>query len=181
MTLRHIGAVRTDPGYRLTAGEGPAWWFLDTRMTVKADGARTGGACALLEFSAPPGFGPPWHVDHGEDEAVLVLAGSMRVAYGGQQWDARPGSFVFLPREVPYAFMVTSAEPTVGLQLTSPAGFGDFIAETGQPAGDGLRAPAPPDVEGLAAAAARHRTEITGRPLGLVGDPAETPRARRAR
>ncbi len=59
MTLRHIGADRADPGYHLTAGEGPAWWFLDTRMRVKADGARTGGACTLLEFSAPPGFGPP--------------------------------------------------------------------------------------------------------------------------
>lgn len=52
MTLRHIGADRADPGYHLTAGEGPAWWFLDTRMRVKADGARTGEPAPC--WSSPP-------------------------------------------------------------------------------------------------------------------------------
>jgi Cupin domain len=74
----------------------------------------------------------------------FVLEGSMRVACGSEQWDALPGSFVFLPRGVPHAFVVTSPQPVIGLQLTSPAGFEDFIAEVGTLAGDGLPAPRRP-------------------------------------
>jgi hypothetical protein len=40
----------------------------------------------------------------------------------------------------------------------------------GTPAGDGLPAPTPPDVERLAAAAVRHGNEIVGPPLDLRED-----------
>jgi mannose-6-phosphate isomerase-like protein (cupin superfamily) len=153
-------------GYHLSAGAGEAWWFLDTRMTVKADGARTGGAYTLLEFSAPHGFGPPRHVHRSEDEAFLVLEGGLHVACGHDEWDAAPGSFVLLPRGVPHAFVVTSRQPVVALQLTNPAGFEHFVADVGRPAeGEGLPSPTPPDIPRLAAAAARHDTEIMGPPL----------------
>ncbi len=164
------GIDRGDHAYHLAKGDGPAWWFLGTRMTVKADRAQTGGAFTLLEFAAPRGFGPPRHVHHDEDEAFFVLEGSMRVACGSQQWDALPGSFVFLPRGVPHAYVVTSPQPVIGLQLTKPAGFEAFIAEVGEPAGHGLPAPAPPDVERLAAAAVRHGNEIVGPPLDFPED-----------
>lgn len=160
-----------DRAYHLAKGDGPAWWFLGTRMTVKAGRAQTGGAFTLLDFAAPRGFGPPRHVHHDEDEAFFVLEGSMRVECGSQQWEALPGSLVFLPRGIPHAFVVTSPQSVIGLQLTSPAGFEDFIAEVGTPAGEGLPAPAPPDVERLAAAAVRHGNEIIGPPLDLPEGP----------
>jgi hypothetical protein len=56
------------PGYVLGAGTGESRWFLDTRMTVKAGGAQTGGALTVIEWSAPVRFGPPRHVHHSEDE-----------------------------------------------------------------------------------------------------------------
>jgi mannose-6-phosphate isomerase-like protein (cupin superfamily) len=176
MTAQHSDAVPTDNvaadrehrAFHLGKGDGPAWWFLGTRMIIKADRIQTGGAFTLIEFSAPLGYGPPRHVHHDEDEAFFILAGRMRVACGSKEWDAHPGSFVFLPRGVPHAFVVTSLEPVVGLQLTSPAGFEDFIAEMGRSAGHGLPPPSSPDVERLAAAAARHGNEIVGSPLSLV-------------
>lgn len=159
-------------GYHLDDGAGRAWWFLDTRMVVKADAAQTGGAYTLLEFSAPHGFGPPRHVHNTEDEAFLVLSGGLRIACGDDEWDATTGSFVFLPRRVPHAFVVISREPVVALQLTTPGGFEQFVAEVGAPADrEGLPTPTAPDVARLAAAAARHGTDIVGPPM----DP--TPRA----
>ena len=56
-------------GYHLGSGEGKAWWFLDTLMTVKAGGDDTHDSFTLIEFGAPIGFGPPLHIHHREDEA----------------------------------------------------------------------------------------------------------------
>ncbi len=155
-------------GYHLEAGAGEAWWFLDTRMTVKADAARTGGAYTLLEFSAPQGFGPPRHVHQEEDEAFLVLEGGLLVACGDEEWEAGAGSFVYLPRQVPHAFVVTSAKPVVALQLTTPGGFEQYVAEIGAPAEHaGLPTPSAPDIPRLMAAGTRHHYEMVGPPLGL--------------
>ncbi|WP_219413882.1 quercetin 2,3-dioxygenase [Pseudonocardia nigra] len=155
-------------GSHLADGAGEAWWFLDTRMTVKAAGEATGGAYSLIEFAAPTGFGPPRHVHHAEDEGFYVLDGRLRVECGDDAWEVGPGGFVLLPRAVPHAFVVSSPEPVRALQLTSPGGFEGFVAEVGAPAaGPGLPVPAPPDVPRLAAAAARFGTDIVGPPLDV--------------
>ena len=54
-TARHYG----ERGHHLAPGGGSAWRFLDTRVTIKADGAQTRRAFILVEFSALPGAGPP--------------------------------------------------------------------------------------------------------------------------
>jgi mannose-6-phosphate isomerase-like protein (cupin superfamily) len=152
-------------GYALGADEGTAVWFLDTRMTVKAGGAQTAGAFTLLEWSAPVGFGPPRHVHHVEDECFYVLDGELVVECGDRRWTAGPGAFVFLPHGVPHVFVVSQG-PVRGLQVTSPAGFEDFVAELGRPAtGPGLPEPSAPDVPRLLEAQTRHHGEIVGPPL----------------
>ena len=45
-------------GYHLSVGEGDSWWFLDVRYDVKIVAEQTGGTLTLMEFAAPPGFGP---------------------------------------------------------------------------------------------------------------------------
>jgi mannose-6-phosphate isomerase-like protein (cupin superfamily) len=154
-------------GYALGPGGGADLWFLDTRMTVKAGGAQTGGAFTLLEWSAPRGFGPPRHVHHAEDEGFYVIEGEMAVECGERRWTAGPGSFVFLPHGIPHVFVVT-AGPVRGLQITSPAGFEDFIAELGRPAtSPGLPEPSPPDVPRLVEAGSRYGNDVVGPPLTL--------------
>jgi mannose-6-phosphate isomerase-like protein (cupin superfamily) len=137
-------------------------------MTVKADAARTGGAYTLLEFSAPRGFGPPRHVHQHEDEAFVVLEGGLLVTCGDEEWDAEPGAFVYLPRRVPHAFVVTSAQPVKALQLTTPGGFERYVAEVGERAPRaGLPTPSTPDIPRLVAAGARHNYDLVGPPLSL--------------
>src|SRR5579884_2179089 len=120
MKERTMTTLQAGAGYHLAPSEGPATWFLDTLMTVKAGGEQTTNAFTLLEWMAPPGFGPPRHIHHTEDEAFYVLEGAMCVTCGDDSWEATAGSFVFLPRGIPHSFLVTSEMPIRGLQITAP-------------------------------------------------------------
>ena len=66
----------------LLAGEGETFWFLRNRITIKATAATTGGAYGLIESHVAPGFSPPLHVHHNEDEAFWVLEGNVTIAAG---------------------------------------------------------------------------------------------------
>lgn len=162
MTAAHTGSMHV-----LAPGEGQATWFLGTLMTLKAGAEQTSNAFTLLEWSAAPGFAPPRHVHHAEDEAFYILEGAMTVTCGNRSWEAEPGSFVFLPRGLVHGFTVTGTTPIRGLQLTVPAGFERFINEVGEPAQAlTLPPPAAPDIEKLLAAAAKNGIDILGAPPG---------------
>ena len=155
----------TSEHYVLAEDEAEAIWFLGTLATVKAAGARTGGALSVVEFTHPPGFATPRHVHHVEDEAFYILQGAMRGFSGDRSWRATPGSFVWLPRGIPHGFAVDGDETLRSLAITLPAGFERFVAEVGEPARERtLPPPAAPDVEKLLAAAAKHGQEILGPP-----------------
>lgn len=56
------------------------------------------------------------------------------------------------------------------LQITTPSGFDEFVAEAGEPAREHrLPGPAPADPAALGHAAARHRMEILGPPPDPAG------------
>ncbi len=155
-------------GYHLGAGEGDSWWFLDVRYDVKIAAGQTGSALTLMEFAAPAGFGPPRHLHEREDEAFYVLEGAMRVVCGSKTFDASAGSFVFLPRGIEHAFVVTGDGPIRGLQITNPSGFEEFVAEIGKrPEGPGLPPPEAPDIPRLEEAGRRGGRIILGPPLTL--------------
>jgi quercetin dioxygenase-like cupin family protein len=107
-------------GYHLSVGEGDSWWFLDVRYDVKIAAGQTGGTLTLMEFVAPPGFGPPRHLHESEDEAFYVIEGAMRVVCGSKTWDTSAGSLVFLPRGIEHAFIVTGDTPSAGCNSPIP-------------------------------------------------------------
>jgi len=148
-------------GYALAQNEGDAFWFLGSRMTVKALGAVTDDAFTLIDCECPSGFSPPPHVHEIEDEAFYVVDGELRVGLDGRSWNIRPGGFALLPKGIPHSIEVVGNGPARVLQITAPAQFEHFVAEVGQPAdGPGLPGPGPVDVERLIASATRHRIKI---------------------
>ncbi len=154
-------------GYALSNGDGHRSWFLDTTMVVKADGQATSGAFTFLECAAPEGFAPPRHVHHRDDECFYVLEGEISVYCGDESWVVNQGGFVFLPRAVPHAFIVTKG-PAKLLTITSPSGFEQFVDELGRPTDhDGLPVPAAPDVATVTEVSNRHGYEIVGPPPTL--------------
>ena len=157
--------------YGLAPADGRALWFLGTLMTVKAGGKETDGSFTLIEQLLPPGFAPPPHIHHSDDEAFYVLDGCLRVSCGDQTWTSGAGSFVFLPRDIAHWFTVDSSGPARLLQLTVPAGFEAFAEEVGEPAPEPvLPLPATPNLEKLVAAARKYGYEILTTPAPGAAD-----------
>jgi len=153
--------------FAIAEEETEASWFLGNLATVKAGGDMTGGALAVVEFLAPPGFATPRHVHHAEDEAFYVLEGSLAGFCGDKKWEAVVGSFVWLPKDVPHGYANTADGATRSLTITLPSGFEEFVREIGEPAPSRTLPPPPseePDIQRLLAAAARHQSEILGPP-----------------
>jgi len=150
----------------LAPGQGQTIWFLRNRITIKATAESTGGAYGLFESLIAPGFSPPLHVHHKEDEAFWVLEGELTMRCGDRTFRAAPGSFVFLPRDVPHSFVVESATPARMLTLLTPGGGEALFVEYGRPPEhDGLPPATPPDIERLKRVSERYGSEIVGPPL----------------
>jgi mannose-6-phosphate isomerase-like protein (cupin superfamily) len=147
-------------------GAGQPLWFLRNRMIVKATAASTGGAFGLVESLVAPGFSPPLHVHHREDESFYILDGELTMQCGEKRFLATAGAFVFLPRGVPHTFVVEGDRPARLLTFLTPGGGeGIFIEGGRQPEGEGLPPATPPDVAALKAVSARFGAEIVGPPI----------------
>lgn len=143
-------------------GEGEPIWFLQTLMTVKASGDESGGAFSLIEAHYPPGFAPPSHVHHREDESFYVLEGEVTFTCGARMWTAGPGAFAVLPRGVEHGFTISEAAPAKMLQMSSAPGLERFFRDAGAPAKVRALPPAvgAPDLAHLAAVAERYGVEL---------------------
>jgi mannose-6-phosphate isomerase-like protein (cupin superfamily) len=156
--------------YVLGPEEGEAWWFIGNLVTVKASAAQTRGRLTAVEFLNPPGFAPPVHRHLEEDEFFYVLSGSARFSCDGEDFTAGPGDFVMLPVGLPHTFLVGPDEPLHVLQLSTPGGFEDYVAEVGEHARERrLPDPAPVDPAALVHATSRRPVEILGPPPAPPG------------
>jgi hypothetical protein len=96
-----------------------------------------------------------------------VIAGAMTFVVGDQRFEAAAGDFVFAPKGVPHAYLVTS-EQAEYIASFSPAGVEAFFAEVAPPFVSGEPPPAPrePGPE-VARIAARYGVEVAGAPPTL--------------
>lgn len=150
--------------------QGEAFWFLGNLATVKAAGADTAGRVTVVEFVNPAGFAPPVHRHLHEDEMFYILSGAVRVQCDGEIFDAAPGDFVLLPQGLAHTFLVGPHEPLRCLQITTPSGFEDFIADVGEPAAERrVPEPGPVDPAALGHAMALRGYELIGPPPATLG------------
>ncbi len=122
-------------GTRLTGlpeGSEALVWMGELTL-LRVTGEQSGGRYALAELFATPEGLVPLHVHHREDEAFYVLEGELTVTIGDATIEARPGSFVFGPKDVPHKYVVDSPSARL-LMIFSPAGFEGFIRATSEPA-----------------------------------------------
>jgi mannose-6-phosphate isomerase-like protein (cupin superfamily) len=160
-------------GWNLPSGAGEAVWFTNTLMTIKATAESTDGAYGLIEAVAPAGVGPPLHIHHREDEAFWVLEGRLTARCGEETFTAGPGSFTFLARDVPHAFVVEGDAPARILSMCSPGGLERYFVQAGHPAARPELPPHEPvDVAMLARVGAAFGVEVLGPPMAPAGRPA---------
>ena len=122
--------------FALASGEGKKYWFLGTVMEVKVMGEQTGGLFSILEEIDPPEFAAPLHIHHKEDEYFYVLEGEATFTIGDQTISAKPGTFIFAPRDVAHMYKVEGTQPAKILSMLAPAGLEKLFIECSVPADD---------------------------------------------
>lgn len=147
----------TEPFVVAPTGERQGPW------KVLAGGDMTGGQAVFGDAKLAPGIpGPPRHVHTNEDEAFHVIEGVMSVEVDGRRFEAAPGTLVWLPRGHPHSFSNLSAEPVWVVAVILPSGLEGMFAEQ---ANYFASLTGPPDLEALAAIAARYGVTFLGPPL----------------
>lgn len=152
----------TEPRPYSNTREDPTFEFMGAPTLLRATRDSTRGAYGLVEQWMPFGFTSPYHRHELEDEAFYVLEGELAVVCDGAWSAAGPGTYVFGPRGLAHGFEVTSRGGARMLLLASPGGFEAFVHEMRDPQRSPDAAPAAPDMEKMAAAAARYRVDILG-------------------
>ena len=74
--------------YVKAAGEGRAFWFLNTLSIIKVGSDDSQAQLSVLEHRVPPGFAPPPHVHLHSDEAFLIQESEYAGCCGDQAWRA---------------------------------------------------------------------------------------------
>ena len=96
---------------------------------ILVTGAETGGSLGIWEEIVEPGWGPPLHIHHAEDEMFHVFEGHIRIWCGEETFEAVPGTTVVLPRGIPHRFE-NVGETTARMLITvTPGGFERFFLD----------------------------------------------------
>ncbi len=99
-------------------------------VTIKATAEDTGGAVYVGEVVAEPGFpGPPAHVHERLHDMFYVLDGTLTMRLGDDEAELGPGSFACVPPGVVHAFRNAGDRPVRFLNLTTPAGWEDYMRD----------------------------------------------------
>jgi quercetin dioxygenase-like cupin family protein len=96
-------------------------------LTFKVRGGQTGGRLTALENVIPPGQGPPLHAHAREDEALYMVAGTLRFRLGDEVHTTPKGSFVFVPRGTEHCFQNVGDVPARLLVIFTPSGMEEFF------------------------------------------------------
>jgi quercetin dioxygenase-like cupin family protein len=119
-------------GFVLEPGDGPAFLFHGAAVVIKAGREQTLGQLAVMESTYPAGLSVHEHVHAGEDEMFYVLSGELSVSCAQDRWTVPAGGFVFIPRDHPHGFTVTSEEPARALVVTGPPRLDGQVSAHGQ-------------------------------------------------
>lgn len=145
-------------------GEGERRWFCGGGLhTWKATAAETGGAFLIFEDHLDAGKATPLHRHPDADETFVMIEGDIVLSIDGNQCALGAGGIAVVPRGIPHAFLVTSAQARM-LCLQTPGSGEAFYRHASEPATDGAP-PTPVDFDRVRAAAAHTGAiEILGPP-----------------
>jgi quercetin dioxygenase-like cupin family protein len=124
-------------------------WLDGGTLTMLLDGQATDGKLMMGRFHVKEGEAPPYHKHLNEDEIFMLVKGTALVWYDDQEYELHEGGVVYLPRNVPHGYRITSAEADL-LMINTPAGIeGMFRAvgrDTREPRPEGFRVEPDPEV-----------------------------------
>ena len=117
-------------------------WVGDSTFAVLLDSAATAGQITVARLVAPKGVAAPYHVHSSEDEIFFVISGSALFWSGDKEYELHEGGIVFLPRDIPHSYRVTSDSADF-LVLATPGGMEGMFRKVGRDVSE----PRPDDFE----------------------------------
>jgi mannose-6-phosphate isomerase-like protein (cupin superfamily) len=138
--------------------------FQGFELRILMTSEQTAGQFSMIEGLVPPGGDSGFHVQHHEDERLVVLEGSFEVTLGAETYIIAQGESYFAPRGTPHRLRNTGSEPSRAMVVTTPGGFDEFVSLAGSPIVNGIppqpSAPTPEDLGRLFELAERYGIEM---------------------
>lgn len=138
-------------------------WLDGGTFSVLLDSAATGGQLTVGRFDVREGEAPPFHMHTREDEIFMLIEGTALLWVGDEEMELSEGGIVYLPRNIPHGYRITSATADL-LMIATPGGIEGMFRQAGRD----RATPRPSDFEiskeALAAAADAYGQVIVGPP-----------------
>jgi quercetin dioxygenase-like cupin family protein len=106
-------------------------WLDGGTLAMLLDGKATDGQLMVGRFDVARGEAPPYHKHTREDEVFLLLKGTALVWCDNQEYHLAEGGVVFLPKQIPHGYRITSEKADL-LMINTPAGIEGMFRETGR-------------------------------------------------
>jgi quercetin dioxygenase-like cupin family protein len=113
-------------------------WIDGGIFSVLLDKDATDGQLTVGRFDVAKGEAPPYHMHTREDEIFLLIKGTALVWAGDEETSLGEGGIVFLPRNIPHSYRITSERADL-LMITTPGGIEGMFRHAGRD----LRTPRP--------------------------------------
>ncbi|GAA1933443.1 cupin domain-containing protein [Streptantibioticus ferralitis] len=106
-------------------------WLDGGTLAMLLDGKATDGQLMIGRFDVAEGEAPPYHKHTREDEVFLLIKGTALVWCDDQEYELAEGGIVYLPRNIPHGYRITSQKADL-LMINTPAGIEGMFRETGR-------------------------------------------------
>ncbi len=106
-------------------------WLDGGTLAILLDSAATDGQLMVGRFDVSKGEAPPLHTHTREDEVFMLISGTALVWSGDEEMELKEGGIIFLPKNVPHAYRITSAKADL-LMINTPGGIEGMFRETGR-------------------------------------------------
>jgi quercetin dioxygenase-like cupin family protein len=106
-------------------------WLDGGTLAMLLDGKATDGQLMVGRFDVARGEAPPYHLHTREDEVFMLIKGTALVWYAEQEMELAEGGIVFLPKNIPHAYRITSERADL-LMINTPAGIEGMFRHSGR-------------------------------------------------
>ena len=138
-------------------------WLDGGTISILLDSQATNGQLTVGRFAVGKGEAPPFHLHTREDEIFMLIKGEALLWLGDEQMELSEGGIVYLPKNIPHGYRITSNTADL-LMITTPGGIEGMFRQAGRdittPRPDGFSI----SKEKLAEAAANHGQVLLGPP-----------------
>jgi quercetin dioxygenase-like cupin family protein len=119
-------------------------WIDGSTLAILLDGKATNGQLMIGRFEVSEGEAPPYHKHTREDEVFMLIKGTALVWSDDQEMELSEGGIVYLPKDIPHAYRITSPKADL-LMINTPAGIEGMFRYAGRdksgPRPDGFEIP----------------------------------------